>query len=163
MTTVLANRHRNLQIIRALWSGGDVKTAVDSAVSMQVVFKRSFCLKKKIRNSYLSQSLHWFFMTGWIFCYLSMLWNFYSTFILLKNENLWSCLIRTHHCTFVCVSFCVFLYGCRSVSPSFSDCLFFSVLCHSICLFKCGGEGGVWLGGRSTALATGGPINCIFR
>jgi len=35
MTTVLANRHRNLQIIRALWSGGDVKTAVDSAVSMQ--------------------------------------------------------------------------------------------------------------------------------
>ena len=46
MTTVLANRHRNLQIIRALWSGGDVKTAVDSAVSMQVVFKRSFCLKK---------------------------------------------------------------------------------------------------------------------
>jgi len=35
MGSVLANRHRNLQIIRALWSGGDVKTAVDSAVSMQ--------------------------------------------------------------------------------------------------------------------------------
>ena len=36
MTTILANRHRKLRFIRALWSRGNVKTVVDSALSMQV-------------------------------------------------------------------------------------------------------------------------------
>ncbi|XP_064640633.1 katanin p80 WD40 repeat-containing subunit B1-like [Lineus longissimus] len=34
MQAVMQNRGKNLQIVRALWSGGNVKTALDSAISM---------------------------------------------------------------------------------------------------------------------------------
>ncbi|XP_074646199.1 katanin p80 WD40 repeat-containing subunit B1-like [Tubulanus polymorphus] len=34
MIAVMSNRHKNLQIIRALWSQGNIKTALDSAVNM---------------------------------------------------------------------------------------------------------------------------------
>ncbi|KAK7114753.1 katanin p80 WD40 repeat-containing subunit B1-like isoform X2 [Littorina saxatilis] len=34
MMTVLAGRSRNLQIVRAMWTSGNTKTAIDSAVSM---------------------------------------------------------------------------------------------------------------------------------
>ncbi|XP_064598866.1 LOW QUALITY PROTEIN: katanin p80 WD40 repeat-containing subunit B1-like [Liolophura sinensis] len=34
MMTVMANRSRNLQIVRAMWTSGNTKTAVDSALSM---------------------------------------------------------------------------------------------------------------------------------
>ncbi|XP_078609008.1 katanin p80 WD40 repeat-containing subunit B1-like isoform X6 [Branchiostoma floridae x Branchiostoma japonicum] len=35
MCAVLGNRHRNLEIVRALWTSGDIKTSVDSAVGMK--------------------------------------------------------------------------------------------------------------------------------
>lgn len=34
MMTVMSNRSRNLQIVRAMWTSGNLKTAIDSAISM---------------------------------------------------------------------------------------------------------------------------------